>query len=267
MKHLLRELAPVSDESWHEISNEAERTLRHYLVGRRVVDVDGPHGWQHEVARKGAADEVGDPPTGIRAHMRTVQPLVEFRAEFWLEREQLDAIDRGARDADVAPVRDAARRLAQAEDDAIFNGSKAADIVGIADATPHARLDIDDDYARYPSTVARAVDILQVAGIAGPFAVALGPRCYTGVIETTELGGYPVLEHLHLIAGGAALWAPTVDGAIVVSQRGGDYELTLGQDVSLGYLDHDAEHVHLYLEESFTFQVLTPEAAVHLAYS
>ena len=109
--------------------------------------------------------------------------------------------------------------------------------------------------------------MLQTAGIAGPYSVALGPRCYTGVVETTEMGGYPVLEHLRLITGGPVLWAPGVDGAIVLSTRGADFELTLGQDVSIGYLDHDATSVHLYLEESFTFTVLTPEAAVHLAYS
>ena len=109
--------------------------------------------------------------------------------------------------------------------------------------------------------------MLQTSGVAGPYAVALGPRCYTGVIETTEMGGYPVLEHLRLITGGPVLWAPGVDGAVVLSTRGGDFELTVGQDVSIGYLDHDATSVHLYLEESFTFKVLTPEAAVYLAYS
>jgi uncharacterized linocin/CFP29 family protein len=81
------------------------------------------------------------------------------------------------------------------------------------------------------------------------------------------MGGYPVLEHLRLIAGGPVLWAPAVDGAIVLSLRGGDYELTVGQDISIGYLDHDDTNVHLYLEESFTFQILTPEAAVHLNYT
>jgi uncharacterized linocin/CFP29 family protein len=266
MRHLLRELAPISEAAWQEISSEAERTLRHFLVGRRVVDVGGPHGWQEESARRGEVDELTDAPVGIQARVRSVQPLVELRAEFWIGRDELDAIDRGSRSADIQAVRDAARRLALAEDDSVFNGNKAAHILGMAEASPHARLPIDDNYARYPGSVARAVDVLQTAGISGPYAVALGPRCYTGVIETTELGGYPVLEHLRLIAGGPVLWAPSADGALVIAQRGGDFELTLGQDVSIGYLDNDSERVHLYLEESFTFQVLTPEAAVHLAY-
>ena len=77
--------------------------------------------------------------------------------------------------------------------------------------------------------------MLKAAGIGGPYAIALGPRCYEGVIETTEKGGYPLLEHLGLILGGPVIWAPAVDGAIVLSQRGGDFALTIGQDISIAY--------------------------------
>jgi len=266
MNHLLRELAPVPMTAWEQIEEEATRTLRHFLTARRLVDVSGPHGWSKEAVTRGRAEDVGDAPAGIQGRLRLVQPLIEYRAEFWMERAELDAIDRGALDADLDPVRDAARRLALAEDSAVFHGLRAGLIDGIADASPHSKIAISDEYRDYPGSVARAVAVLQASGIAGPYAVALGPRCYTGVVETTEMGGYPVLEHLRLITGGPVLWAPGVDGALVLSTRSGDYQLTLGQDVSLGYLDHDATSVHLYLEESFTFTVLTAEAAVHLAY-
>lgn len=267
MNHLLRELAPVSEAAWAEIGDEATRTLKHFLTARRLVDFSGPHGWEHEVAPRAHINDVGTAPDGVRARIRDVQPLLEFRAEFELQRSELDAIDRGARDADLDPIRDAARRLALAEDTTVFHGNEGAHIAGIAAASPHQPLEISDNYGEYPSTVARAVATLQFAGVAGPYAVALGPRCYTGVVETTELGGYPVLEHLRLITGGPVLWAPAVDGAVVLSQRGGDFELTVGQDPALGYLSHDTDTVSLYVEESFTFQVLTPEAAVHLAYA
>jgi uncharacterized linocin/CFP29 family protein len=267
MNHLMRELAPVPSTAWEQIDEEAGRTLRHFLTARRLVDVNGPHGWAEASVTRGRAEDVGDAPAGIQGRVRNVQPLLEYRAEFWLERAELDAIDRGALDADLDPVRDAARRLALAEDAAVFHGHPDGGIQGIAPSSPHEKIQISDEYRNYPAWVARAVAMLQTAGIAGPYAVALGPRCYTGVIETTEMGGYPVLEHLRLVAGGPVLWAPGVDGAIVLSTRSGDYELTLGQDVSIGYLDHDATSVHLYLEESFTFTVMTPEAAVHLAYS
>ena len=53
-------------------------------------------------------------------------------------------------------------------------------------------------------------------------------------------------------------------GSIVLSLRGGDFVFDSGQDVSIGYDSHDADVVRLYLEESFSFHVSTPEAAVAL---
>jgi uncharacterized linocin/CFP29 family protein len=268
VNHLLREVAPVSDVGWSAIEEEATRTLRHFLTARKVVDFSGPHGWTHAAETTGRVETMDAAPgAGVEAAIRRVQPLAELRATFVMSRRELDAIDRGAGDYDVQPVVDAARQAAMAEDAAVFHGYDAAGITGISESTPHDPIEISDDYNEYPGTVARAVATLQAAGIAGPFAVALGPRCYTGVIETTERGGYPVLEHIRLIAGGPVLWAPAVDGAVLVSLRGGDFQLTCGEDFSIGYLDHDADNVRLYLEESMTFRALSPDAGVALVYA
>jgi uncharacterized linocin/CFP29 family protein len=268
VNHLLRELAPVSDAAWAAIEEEASRTLRHFLTARKVVDFSGPHGWTHSVETLGRVETLdAAPAAGVNAAIRRVQPLAELRTAFEMSRSELDAVDRGAGEYDTQPVIDAARQAAMAEDAAVFHGYDAAGIAGISESTPHSPITISDDYNEYPGTVARAVAMLQAAGVAGPYAVALGPRCYTGVIETTERGGYPVLEHIRLIAGGPVVWAPAVDGAIVVSLRGGDFQLTCGQDFSIGYLDHDAANVRLYVEESMTFQALSPDAGVALVYA
>jgi uncharacterized linocin/CFP29 family protein len=267
MNHLLREKAPISDAAWAEIEEEATRTFKHFLTARRLVDFNGLDSWNTDAAPRGRVAKLSEAPEGVKARIRAVQPLVEYKAKFSIDRRELSAIDRGARDANLDAVRDAARHLALAEDSAVFIGHESASITGITHATTNERLPISDNYSEYPGQVARAVALLQSIGVGGPYAVALGPRCFTGVIETTEFGGYPVLEHLRLIAGGPVLWAPAVDGAVVLSTRGDDFELTVGQDASIGYSSHDDDEVRLYLEESLTFQVLTPEAAVHLVYT
>ena len=268
MNHLLRELAPVSDPAWEAIEDEASRTLRHFLAARKVVDFSGPHGWEHSAETLGRVDSLqAAPAEGVDAAVRRIQPLAELRTPFELSRREIEAIDRGSRDYDLQVVIDAARQAAMAEDAAVFHGYDAAGIAGISQSTPHAPVVIGDDYNQYPGTVARAIATLQTAGIGGPFAIALGPRCYTGVIETTEHGGYPVLEHIRLILGGPIVWAPAVDGAVVVSLRGGDFQLTCGEDFSIGYLDHDADRVRLYVEESMTFRALSPDAGVALVYA
>jgi uncharacterized linocin/CFP29 family protein len=264
MSHLHRELAPVSENAWAEMEKEARRTLRTFLAARQVVDFSGPHGWDYSADSLGRLERVPGPVDGVEAGIRVVQPLVELRHTFSMSRADIDDIDRGRPDPDLSRIIEAAKRAALAEDHIVFNGFKEAHITGIAEASPHPGLEISDSYTEYPRLIAHAVSRLREAGVDGPYAAVLGPRCWTGVIETTEYGGYPVLEHLRLILGGPVVWGPAVNGAVVLSIRGDDFALTCGEDMALGYITHDSGSVELFLEESIGFRVITPEAAVPL---
>jgi uncharacterized linocin/CFP29 family protein len=193
-----------------------------------------------------------------------VLALVELRAPFEMRRDELDAIDRGAKDPDTGPVTEAARRIAIAEDRAIFHGYPAAGIRGICETEAGMTLPLGESVEGYPDLVARALNRLRDRGVGGPFAIALSEASYTSLTEATE-AGYPVLEHVRRLVDGPIVWAPGLDGALVLSMRGGDFELTVGRDFSIGYLSHDAERVRLYVEESFTFWNISPQAAVSLA--
>jgi len=132
-------------------------------------------------------------------------------------------------------------------------------------ACSHENISLSEDFEAYARHVAEAVETLLKAGIGGPYGLALGPDGYTGVIQTTEHGGFPLFDHIKkILAGGPIVWSPGVRGAVVLSVRGGDFLFESGQDLSIGYADHDADTVHLYLEESFSFRVATPEAACAL---
>ena len=267
MNHLYRELAPISSAGWQEIDKEAQRTLRTTLAARRLVDFVGPLGWETPAVGTGRAKPVEPPSQNkVEARLRQVLPLVELRVPFELRRSELDAVDRGAKDLDTDPVIDAARSIAIAEDRAIFHGYPAAGILGICEGRAGAAVQLTGDYTSYPVLVATALNRLRDAGVDGPFAVALSERCYTSFTEATE-AGYPVLEHVRRLIDGPLVWAPGLDGAVVLSMRGGDFQLTVGQDFSIGYLNHDAESVRLYIEESFTFWLLSPQAAVPLVLS
>jgi len=265
MNHLRRHLAPVTALAWAEIESEAKASLTNFLAGRRIAEFDGPLGWQKASIATGRLGESFEVVPGVSAAPRLVRSLVELRTEFTLSLTELDAVERGASDIDLDAVGDAAKRAALAEDTLVFNGNAAANIVGIAPGSPHAPIAIGPDYADFATYVAQAVGTLRGAGVDGPYAVALGPRCYEGVIETTERG-YPLLKHLGQITGGSVVYAPAVDGSVVISQRGDDFKLTVGEDFSIGYLDHDRETVTLYLEETMTFTNAAPEAAVALRY-
>lgn len=266
MNHLLRALAPVPDRAWSEIDAEAKRTLTAMLAARKLVDFDGPRGWEASALNLGRAGPIAAPREGVEARLREVQPLVELSVPFEIAREEIEAIARGAKAANLDAVREAARAAARAEDHAVFHGFPAARIHGIVEASAEGQCAITGDYQAYLGVVAEALQKLRDRGIGGPYAIALGPRCYTGLGKTL-LGGLPVLEQLRRLVDGPIVPAPAVDGAVVMSARGGDFELVVGQDFSIGYRGHDAGSVRLCLVESMTFRVLTPEAAVPLRYA
>jgi uncharacterized linocin/CFP29 family protein len=267
MNGLLRELAPVSEAAWSEIDKEAKRTLRTMLGGRRVVDFTGPLGSTAAAVNTGRVVPLEAPPSGdaLEARLRQMQPLLELRVPFDLLRSELEAVDRGASDPDLDPLIAAAESLAKAENRSVFHGYDAAAIVGICEAAGEKSVPLSADYEAYPVAVSVAIGRLRDAGVGGPYAIALSERCYTGLTEAAA-SGYPVIEHVRRLIDGPLVWAPGLEGAVVVSLRGGDFELTVGQDLSIGYLEHDARRVQLYLQESYTFRVLAAQAAVPLFY-
>jgi uncharacterized linocin/CFP29 family protein len=265
MDHLLRGLAPITDGGWEELEEEARQHLVVHLAARKLIDFSGPHGWDRSATNLGRTEPVSPVPAeGVDARGRRVLPLVETRAWFSLSRAELDLVDRGAVDVDLDPLDDAARRIALAENRAVFNGWSEAGMTGIVQASPWDPIRLTDDMNACPRQVAAAVEVLLSHGIEGPYGLALAPDVYRRVVETAEHGGYLLFDHLRKILGGPLVWAPGVEGGVVVSLRGEDFLMECGQDLAIGYHAHDVDSVHLYLVESFSFRVATPEAAVAL---
>lgn len=262
MDLLKRNHAPITPEAWKQIDAEAKRVLRLNLAGRKLVDFDGPHGWQYSAVNTGHLTIRTDGGLGVPWGVRGVVPLIEIRVPFELPMMELDNASRGAV-LDLPAVVSAAEKAAHAEDTAIFNGFKVGGIEGIIPSSPHPAITIPDDYADYPSIVVDAVETLRRGGINGPYALALGPGCYAGLAQAAE-DGYPIRERVEHFLDGPMVLAPKVDGAVLLSHRGGDFQLSVGQDLSIGYAGHDNDRVHLYLTESFVFRVLERGAAVYL---
>lgn len=264
MNNLHRKLAPISEKAWEQIEQEAARTLKRHLGARRVVDVVGPKGAEFSAIGTGHMHKIQAPGEGIQASLREVKALVELRVPFELSREAVDSVERGANDPDLQPLKDAARKIAFAEDRAVFEGYEPAGIRGIRQGTSNKAVALPADVGGYPVAVAQAVSRLREAGVNGPYTLLLGEQPYTAVSGATD-AGYPIVRDIRDVVDGEIIWAPAIKGGVVLSARGGDFELYLGQDISIGYLSHNESSIHLYLQETFTFLQLTAEAAVVLS--
>lgn len=263
MNNLHRELAPISDAAWAQIEEETTRTFKRYLAGRRVVDVRGPEGVALAAVGTGHLRPIAAPRDGVLVRQREVAQLVELRVPFELDRKSIDDVERGANDSNWQPAKDAARQIAFAEDGAVFEGYTAAGIVGIRQGTSNPKIALPGDVREYPRAIAESLSQLRLVGVNGPYSVLLGADAYTALAETSD-EGYPVLEHVKRLVDHKIIWAPAINGAFVLTTRGGDFDLHIGQDVSIGYLSHSESAVQLYLQETFTFLLLTSEAAVAL---
>lgn len=263
MNNLYRDLAPVTEAAWKEIELEATRTFKRHIAGRRVVDVSEPGGPVAAAVSTGRLANVASPTEGVEAHLRESKPLVRLRVPFTLSRYEIDNVERGANDSDWDPVKAAAKKLAFVEDRAIFEGYAAASIEGIRSASSNKTLTLPADPSEIPDVITQATSELRLAGVDGPYSVLLSADVYTKVSETTQ-HGYPILEHIDRLVPGDIIWAPAIDGAFVLTTRGGDFDLQLGTDVTIGYTSHDADTVQLYLQETLTFLCYTAEASVPL---
>ena len=264
MNNLHRELAPISAAAWTDLEDEARRTFKRHVAGRRIVDVSGPAGFELSAVGTGHLQTIEPQSEGVVAHTRRSQPVVELRVPFSVDRTQVDDVERGAKDADWQPVKDAARQIAFAEDRAIFDGYAEAGIAGVRASSSNPAITLPADVRDYPNAISQAVTALRLAGVDGPYTLALSADAYTAVSETSD-HGYPIHEHIARIVDGGIIWAPAIDGAVLLSTRGDDYELHIGQDVAIGYLTHDTDTIQLYFQETLTFLVHTAEAAVTLS--
>ncbi|WP_326566118.1 family 1 encapsulin nanocompartment shell protein [Amycolatopsis rhabdoformis] len=263
MNNLHRELAPISDVAWSDLEDEARRTFAEFASARKVVDVVVADDATLSAVGTGHVEGVDSPLAGVTTRLRTAQRIVDLKVPFTVTREAVDSVEWGAKDPDWQPVKDAAQAIAYAEDRIVFDGFAGAGITGIRPASSLNPVALPAEASAYPKAIGDALAKLRAAGVAGPYSVLLSNAAYTAAIEAAD-HGYPVLEHLKQIVDGDLILTPAIEGACVLTTRGGDYELHFGQDLSIGYTSHDADSVQLYFRETLTFLVNTAEAAVGL---
>lgn len=261
---LRRDMAPITDEAWKEIELQSSRILKGNLSGRKLVDFCGPHGWPFAAVNLGRLD-VGskDGVDGVGWGLRRVLPLMEIRVPFTLRIWELDDAERGARNPDLKALTEAARRVAMFEETAIYRGFGGAGIQGLLEASTHSPVPLSPDGSGFTESVERALLALQEAEIGGPFALVLETEPYKWLM-VGDPKDYPLRQRIQALVTGGIHWSPALEGGAVLSRRGGDFEMTVGQDLAIGYKTHNAHDVELYFTESFTFRVLEPAAAVAL---
>jgi uncharacterized linocin/CFP29 family protein len=263
MDILKRNLSPISDAAWAEIDEQARRVLRANLSARKFVDFNGPLGWDYTAATIGRLNiSESEKKNEVRYGIFDVQPLVETRVEFELNTWELDNVDRGAKDIDFDALDRAGRNIASFEEQAVYQGLKEGRITGLQGAAEHAAVPLKTgEPGEIMGSLSKALSSFNAAAVEGPYALVCGPEVWSA-LDTVSTQGYPLRDRVERLLGGQIILNPGNHGNYLVSLRGGDFELTVGQDLSVGYIGHTGSTVTLYFAETFTFRVISPEAIV-----
>lgn len=261
MDILRRSLAPISQDAWNEIEEQAKIVLTNVLTARKFVDVDGPHGIDHAAVNLGRLElPEGQKEDEVRFGINRVQPLMETRKSFKLDIWELDNAVRGAEDVDLEGLENAAKQIAEFEENAIYNGFDKSCIKGLNSASDHETMTFPEEDKKILKTIADAINKMKESSVEGPFTLVLGTEKWQKIM--VHGGGYPLYKQVQDLMGGEIILNPSIKEGYLLSTRGGDFKLTLGQDFSIGYESHNEKEVQLFLTESFTFQVLEPAAVI-----
>ncbi|WP_018247243.1 family 1 encapsulin nanocompartment shell protein [Orenia marismortui] len=263
MSNLKRSLAPITEEAWQFIDQEARERLAIKLKGRKFVDFVGPKGIEFAAVNTGRRVVLNDSSEdGISYSKRHVLPLIELEVPFTMKVEEIDSLVRGAEDVDTDSLAEAVKKIATAENNAIFYGLNEAKINGILDESPYDIVNIGEE--GLVSAVAEGVQNLIKEDVEGPYSLLLGPDVYSLLYKLDDKG-YPIKKRLEELLEGEVVPVPELKNkGLLISNRGEDFKLIVGQDMSIGFKEQKGEEIEFFLTESFTFRIDAPEAAIVL---
>lgn len=261
MDILRKSLAPINQEAWDEINEQARVVLKNVLTARKFADVEGPKGIAYGGISLGRLNiEESQKENAVRYGINEMQPLMETRKSFKLNIWELDNAVRGAEDVDLEEMEKAAREIAEFEEKAIYLGFEKACIKGIKEASDHKKMEFPQEEKDILKALVNGIGAMKESFVEGPYHLILGSEKWQNLHIHT--GGYPLKRQVEDLIGGEIILNPNVNEGFLVSGRGGDFQLTLGQDLSIGYESHNEKEVQLYFTESFTFRTLDPAAVV-----
>ena len=263
MEWLRRGAAPLSEKVWKEVDEIAGSMFKQTVVARRILEFDGPRGWNHVATQLGTFNPAQTPQYSgkVRFSVPDVMLLTELRADFTIPWIDIDIFERVGPRLEARSIEDAARDMALAEDALTFYGTSTNSGILSSRDTPRMALSNWTQPGRLVADLLGAIEKLDTLGVKGPYEAVFSPHHYYSYLrQTGEGGAYPAAKQLGIVI--AKVYnSPVIDGALVFSTRGGDFLITVGGDFTVGYRWHDETAVHLFCVETVAAQLLTPEAA------
>ena len=264
MDILRREIAPLSADVWKELDEAVIGMARRTMAARKIATFEPPRGWDQVAVALGTVTPHKTREGQAVVALPDVVLLAEIRAAFTLPWATIDAVERGAPALDATAAETAAREVALAEDRLAFYGEPGGKGFLTDNESPRQVCGDWGKAAQVVADILKAVERLDGAGIPGPYEAILAPSRYYAYLRAAD-DGYPAGRHLRDVLAGVHRSAVVKDAGALFSTRGGDFVLTVGGDLSVGYRSHDQGGVHLFCVETLAAQTIGADAVCILS--
>lgn len=265
MDFLKRDFAPLTEKIWEELDERAREVFIRNLRLRKIIEVDGPYGWDFSSYALGTLNIIDNPKSALGWGIRESLPLIEVRYPFELDIWELDNIERGYQTPDLTSLEEAARNLSEFENKIILKGEDKAKITGLFTiAKQNFVKSCSEKVNDFVKSVFDAKQKFRKDGIEGPFVLVINKEIWERLFA--QQNAYPLTLLLKEIMNLEIETIDNLENSFIISTRGDDFKLILGQDLSLGYELRIENKIRLFFTETFTFHIKTPEAIVGLEF-
>jgi uncharacterized linocin/CFP29 family protein len=254
-KYLARDDAPFGSEMWGLLDEAMKGAAKSQLVGRRLLDVEGPFG----LGLKAVPLQDFEDESGLITSR--VLPVVLIQKFFTLNTRDLAAYERDGVALDTGPVYEAALDVSRREDRLVFHGGPQ--IPGLLSVAGSNELNLLgwEETGGAANDIIQAITRLDDAGFHGPYSLALAPGRYNLLFRLYPQGKRSELEHLQTMVTEGIYKAPALDsGGILLASRENRASLLLGQDMSIGYVGPMGDKQEFLISESLTLRIRQPSA-------
>jgi uncharacterized linocin/CFP29 family protein len=254
-KYLAREDTPFGSEIWELLDGAMKEAAESQLIGRRLLDVEGPFG----LGLKSVP--LGDAETESGFIASQVLPVVFIQKTFSLGTRDLANYEREGVALDTCPVSETARECARLEDDLIFHGT--ANVPGLLTAGDSNSMNLLswDEVGAAAKGIIEAITRLDDAGFHGPYSLALAPERYNLLFRLYPQGKQSELEHIKtMVAAGIYKMPILKGGGVLLVSTAQCASIVLGQDMSIGYVGPAGAKQEFTISESLTVRIRQPQA-------
>lgn len=252
---------PFGAAVWNTIESEISKYLSKRLTLRSAVDFKDDYSFDTDAVSTKRLNEIF---SSKKLEISTREPIkmLEVKKTFSVPVKVIEDIKRDKIDFDDITLMEAVNSFSKVENDVILNGNKKANIEGILTGIENKLT--AKDTKDILTCVAKSTGIFNKNFVEGPFKLIVSSETLAK-LYVESLGGMSLKSKIDEILGNDAIIVNQDignDKALIISQRGEDFEFYSGLDVSLGFEKETSKEIELFLLQTFTFRNVSPEAAI-----